>query len=125
MRIAVSGLLAFALVYVQGPVLIPMLHRMKFGQYERDLGPASHKKKQGTPTMGGIMMLLAIAAASLLLSEKPLSFVLPAVLTVLAFGLIGFLDDYIKIRHHRNLGLKAWQKLVGQVAVAALIAVWA
>ena len=69
MRIVLAGLLAFALVYVQGPVLIPTLHRMKFGQFERELGPASHKKKQGTPTMGGIMMLIAIAVSSLLLAD--------------------------------------------------------
>lgn len=125
MRIVLAGLLAFALVYVQGPVLIPTLHRMKFGQFERELGPASHKKKQGTPTMGGIMMLIAIAVSSLLLADGVREFVLPSIIAVIAFGIIGFLDDFIKIHFHRNLGLRAYQKLIGQILVAVFAAVWA
>ena len=124
-KLMLAALSAFAVVYVLGPIVIPMLHRMKFGQVERDLGPQSHKKKQGTPTMGGIMMLIAIVVASLIFGVESAEFVMPALLVTAGFGVIGFLDDFIKIKKHRNLGLRAYQKIIGQFAIAILVAIWA
>ena len=120
-----SALITFAVVILLGPVFIPMLTRLKFGQVERELGPQSHKKKQGTPTMGGIMMLIAIVVACLIFGLESAEFVIPALLVTLAFGVVGFLDDFIKIRMRRNLGLRAYQKIIAQFAIAVIVAVWA
>ena len=124
-HVLITALTAFTIVWLLGPIFIPMLHRLKFGQIERELGPESHKKKQGTPTMGGIMTLLAIAVASLVFGLEGMEFVLPAVLVTVAFGIVGFLDDFIKIRRKNNLGLRAYQKLFAQIIIAVLIAIWA
>ncbi len=125
MTFMLSALCAFLIVWVLGPLMIPLLRRMKFGQIERELGPQSHKKKQGTPTMGGIMMLIAIVAASLIFGIESAEFILPTLLVTAAFGLIGFLDDFIKIKMKRNLGLRAYQKIVAQFAIAIIVAIWA
>ncbi len=125
MNIMLSALVAFAAVIILGPLFIPMLTRLKFGQVERELGPQSHKKKQGTPTMGGIMMLVAIVISCLIFGLEGAEFMIPALLVMLAFGLVGFLDDFIKIRMRRNLGLRAYQKIIAQFAVAVIVAVWA
>ena len=125
MNLLLSALVAFFAVILVGPVFIPLLTRLKFGQVERELGPQSHKKKQGTPTMGGIMILLAVTVACLLFGRDSMEFVLPALLVTLAFGVVGFLDDFIKIRLHRNLGLRAYQKMIAQFAIAVLVAIWA
>lgn len=114
-------ILAFTLTAVQGPVVIPFLLRLKVGQTEREEGPDSHKKKNGTPTMGGIMILLSVVVTSLLsLSSHP--DILPVLILTVGFGLIGFLDDYIKVVLKRNLGLRAWQKLVLQFVVTGFFA---
>ncbi len=100
-----------------GPVMIPALHKLKFGQSIRDVGPASHMKKSGTPTMGGIMMLCGLLVSMVIWNHfTPLV----AITFVLTFGhaVIGFLDDYIKVVMKRNLGLTAKQKLALQVAIA-------
>lgn len=120
-----SALITFAVVIILGPIFIPMLTRLKFGQVERELGPQSHKKKQGTPTMGGVMMLVAIVVACLIFGLEGAEFVIPALLVTLAFGLVGFLDDFIKIRMRRNLGLRAYQKIIAQFAIALIVAIWA
>ena len=120
-----SALTAFAVVLVLGPIVIPMLRQLKFGQVEREEGPDSHKSKQGTPTMGGIMTLLGILVASLVFGLESASFVLPALLVTFAFGLVGFLDDFIKVRLHRNLGLRAYQKIIAQFGIALVVAIWA
>ena len=99
-HVLITALTAFTIVWLLGPMFIPMLHRLKFGQIERELGPESHKKKQGTPTMGGIMTLFAIAVASLVFGLEGMEFVLPAVLVTVAFGIVGFLDDFMKISKH-------------------------
>ncbi|MEG2217126.1 MAG: phospho-N-acetylmuramoyl-pentapeptide-transferase [Clostridia bacterium] len=125
MKLMLSALTAFAVVWVLGPIVIPLLHRLKLGQVERELGPQSHKKKEGTPTMGGIMMLIGIVVASLIFGLESAEFVMPALLVTAGFGVIGFLDDFIKIKKHRNLGLRAYQKIIGQFAIAILVAVWA
>ena len=100
-----------------GPLLIPELHKLKFGQSIREEGPKSHQAKSGTPTMGGIMIILAIVIATV--AAAPLT---PAVLLALFITLghfvLGFLDDYIKVVKKRNLGLKAKQKMLGQILIA-------
>ena len=125
MKIMLAALIAFAVVIILGPIVIPMLTRLKFGQVERELGPQSHKKKQGTPTMGGIMILLAMLVSSLALGLEGAEFLIPALLVTLAFGVVGFLDDFIKIRMRRNLGLRAYQKIIAQFAIAVIVAIWA
>lgn len=124
-RMLLTALTAFAVVWVLGPIFLPLLHRLKFGQIERELGPQSHKKKQGTPTMGGIMTILSVTAASLFFGLEGMEFLLPTLLVTVAFGVVGFLDDFIKIRMKRNLGLRAYQKIIAQFAIAILAAVWA
>ena len=120
-----AALVAFALMLVLGPLFIPLLHRLKFGQVEREEGPASHKKKQGTPTMGGVTFLIAILITTLLFGLDGAAFTLPALLTMAVCGLVGFLDDFIKVRLHRNLGLRAYQKIIAQFGIAFVIAFWA
>lgn len=120
-----TALVAFALMLVLGPILIPLLHRLKFGQVEREEGPASHKQKQGTPTMGGIAFLIAILIATLLFGMSGMEFTLPALLATFAFGLVGFLDDFIKVKLRRNLGLRAYQKIIAQLGISFVIAFWA
>jgi phospho-N-acetylmuramoyl-pentapeptide-transferase len=113
---------AFLLSLLLGPLFIPLLKRMKFGQQVRDDGPQSHLKKQGTPTMGGIIIMLALLLAFLKFSDKTMEFWV--LLTAsLGFGLIGFLDDYIKIAFKRSLGLTARQKLFGQLLFSVIVCV--
>ena len=100
-----------------GPVLIPALHKLKFGQSIRDVGPASHMKKSGTPTMGGIMMLCGLFVAMMVWNRFTPLIIIAFVLTF-GHALIGFLDDYIKVVMKRNLGLTAKQKLALQIALA-------
>lgn len=100
-----------------GPLCIPVLRRMKFGQTVRDEGPQSHKKKTGTPTMGGVIILLALTLAFLKFSDRGYPF-WALLVACLGFGLVGFLDDYIKIVMKRSLGLTAKQKLFGQLLVS-------
>ena len=119
------GLTAFAIVVIAMPILLPLLHKMKFGQVEREEGPESHKVKQGTPTMGGLAFILAIIIAALVFGLNGSSMVLPSVLAVVGFGLLGFLDDFIKVSLKRNLGLRAYQKMAGQILLAGAIAIWA
>ena len=107
---------AFIVCALIGPVLIPYLHKLKFGQSIRECGPASHMKKSGTPTMGGLMMLAALVLA--LLWGRFTPHVLIALVLTLGHALIGFLDDYIKIVMKRNLGLTAKQKFLLQFILA-------
>ena len=113
---------AFSLVIVliMGPFVIPKLHKLKFGQSIRDEGPKSHQKKSGTPTMGGLMIVTAVTLASLLTSGGNTA-VLLAVFVMLGHAVIGFIDDYIKVVKKRNLGLKAKQKLAGQIIMAVVV----
>lgn len=97
-----------------------MLKRLKLGQNIRDDGPKSHMKKAGTPTMGGIFFTIPIAVVALLLSRENLDYVVAAVLVMLGFGLIGFIDDFIKFYMKRSLGLKAYQKILGQIGIAVI-----
>ncbi|MGE5677410.1 MAG: phospho-N-acetylmuramoyl-pentapeptide-transferase [Pseudomonadota bacterium] len=111
---------AFVLALIAGPVFIPVLTRMKFGQTVRDDGPQSHLKKTGTPTMGGIMFLLPAAIVGLAFS-KDKDMLLLLISTAL-FGIIGFADDYLKIKNKRSLGLRAWQKMAAQLLVSVFVA---
>ena len=108
---------AFVLCAIIGPQLIPFLHKLKFGQSIRDCGPASHMKKSGTPTMGGIMILAALAVAVAFWCPMTPAVVIAMVLT-LGHALIGFLDDYIKVVMKRNLGLTTKQKFLCQFILA-------
>ena len=116
-KILLAAIFAAGLVLCIGPLLIPELHKPKFGQSIREEGPKSHQAKSGTPTMGGIMIILAIVVATV--AAAPLT---PAVLLALFITLghfvLGFLDDYIKVVKKRNLGLKAKQKMLGQILIA-------
>lgn len=111
---------AFLLSIILGPLFIPILRKLKFGQQIRSEGPQGHQKKQGTPTMGGIIILLALSLSFLRFSDKNQEFYILLVAT-LGFGLIGFLDDYIKIVFKRSMGLSARQKLIGQLFFSAVI----
>ncbi len=114
-------LIAFFLNIVISPFVIPLLQRLKFGQNIRHDGPNSHLKKSGTPTMGGIIILISIVLTSLLfiIRNRELQVIL---FVTVAFGLIGFIDDYIKIVKKRSLGLTAGQKIIAQVIVTCLFA---
>jgi len=110
---------SFVLAVLFGPLFIPLLRRLKFGQQVRTDGPESHLKKSGTPTMGGIIILAALTLAFLRFADRGPEYW--ALLTAcLGFGLIGFLDDYIKIVFKRSLGLTAKQKLFGQLLFAVV-----
>lgn len=111
---------AFLFAILAGPLLIPILRRMKFGQQIRKDGPQGHQKKAGTPTMGGTIILLALAVATLRFADKNTELVILMVAT-LGYGLVGFLDDYIKILFKRSLGLTAKQKLLGQLLVSGIV----
>ncbi|WP_068774427.1 phospho-N-acetylmuramoyl-pentapeptide-transferase [Paenibacillus sp. FJAT-26967] len=113
---------AFLLALISGPLFIPLLRRLKFGQQIRTEGPQSHQKKQGTPTMGGIIILIALTIAALRFSDSNTELWI-LLIASLGYGLVGFLDDYIKIAFKRSLGLNAKQKLIGQLVVSAVICV--
>lgn len=102
---------SFILSVVLTKISIPILHKMKFGQQVREDGPNSHLKKQGTPTMGGVAIILSFTLGSLIILREMAIQILPIYILTLGFGLIGFLDDYIKIVKKRSLGLTAVQKL--------------
>ncbi|MCX7571604.1 phospho-N-acetylmuramoyl-pentapeptide-transferase [Tumebacillus sp. DT12] len=112
--------IAFVIALLLGPLFIPFLRRLKFGQSIRAEGPQGHQKKAGTPTMGGLIILLAMTITAIKFSDR--SFELWLLLFVtLGYGLVGFLDDYIKVVLKRNLGLKAKQKLLGQIIVGVVL----
>ncbi len=113
--------IAFVVNIVLCPVIIPYLHKLKFGQNVRDDGPQSHLVKSGTPTMGGIMILLSFFVAALFFLKGNTDGVVVCVIT-LAYGIVGFIDDYIKVVKKRSLGLRAWQKIVFQVIVTGVFA---
>lgn len=113
--------IAFAISVLLCPVMIPFLKKLKFGQFVRDDGPESHLKKSGTPTMGGLIILCSIVITSLLYMKSNPQ-ILPVLFVTLGFGLVGFLDDYIKVVMKRSMGLHAWQKMIGQFLIAAVFA---
>ena len=119
--IFLPAFVSFALTMLLCPIFIPVLHKMKFGQFVREEGPESHLKKAGTPTMGGIIMVTVFTVVGLAyVTHEPELF--PVILLTTGFGFIGFLDDYIKLALKRSLGLRAWQKLGLQIIVTAVFA---
>lgn len=119
--ILMSVLISFAISVVLGPVVIPFLRRLKVGQTERNDGPKEHLKKNGTPTMGGILILISISVTSIFY-VKDYPKIIPIIFATLGFGLIGFLDDYIKVVLKRSMGLRAWQKMALQIIVTGVFA---
>ena len=116
-------IIAFAVTAALLPVLIPVLHRLKFGQPIRHEGPASHEKKSGTPTMGGVSFLLALCIVMVIFAGKYPE-MWPVFLATIGFGLIGFADDFIKIGLKNNEGLKPWQKMAAQILVTTLLCIY-
>lgn len=116
--------LAFLITVLLSPIFIPFLRRLKFGQSIREEGPKSHQKKSGTPTMGGLMILLSVAVTTLVMTGKfsePTSKTFILLFVLLGFGLLGFLDDFIKVVMKRNLGLTSKQKLLGQIIISVIV----
>ena len=111
---------SFMLAILLSPLFIPLLRRLKFGQYIREEGPKGHQKKAGTPTMGGLVIMLSAVLTTFLFSEMtPVLGVL--LLSMIGYGFIGFLDDFIKVVLKRNLGLTASQKLFMQMLLALTV----
>ena len=112
-------IIAFAVSAILCPIVIPFLHKLKFGQQVREDGPQAHLKKQGTPTMGGLVFLTAVVITSLLyIRDYPR--IIPVLFMTVGFGVIGFLDDYIKIAMKRSEGLNPVQKLIGQFIITGI-----
>ena len=117
--IAVPAIAAFLISVLAGPVVIPFLKRLKVGQTVRTEGPKTHLKKNGTPTMGGILILFAILVVSLFYA-RDYPRIIPILFLTLGFGLVGFLDDYIKVVLMRSMGLSPLQKLCMQLLVTGI-----
>lgn len=113
--------ISFIVSVVLAPILIPILRRLKFGQSIREEGPQSHMKKAGTPTMGGVIFLISIIATTVIVGNGFDLFTTQSVVMLLVlagFGLIGLLDDGIKVIFKRNLGLTSLQKLIAQIIIS-------
>ena len=126
-NIVVPLLAGFAVSAVSGRYLIPFLRRVKAGQTERTDGPQSHLSKTGTPNMGGIMILLGLAAACIIACFLPgtgSAEVIPVLILSIGFGLVGFIDDYLKVVKKKSDGLSAKQKMALQIVIALLFALY-
>jgi phospho-N-acetylmuramoyl-pentapeptide-transferase len=126
-RTAFASLTALLITLFIGPWVIQKLREFQIGQFIREDGPQSHQKKSGTPTMGGVLILIAILLPTVLWSDPSNLFVWITVFSTLAYGAIGFADDYIKVVQRRSLGLTArakllWQGLAGLLIAVALVA---
>ena len=120
-KAVITFFIAFVICLIAGPILIPVLHRLKFGQEIREEGPAWHKKKSGTPTMGGLIFIIGATVATLVFARDLKTLLVLS--AALLFGIIGFIDDFIKVILKRNLGLTASQKFLAQILVATVYAV--
>jgi phospho-N-acetylmuramoyl-pentapeptide-transferase len=120
-RVALANLTALAIGLAAGPWLISKLRAWSFGQHIREDGPQSHRKKAGTPTMGGLLIVASIVIPTLLWADLRNQYIWLALLGLVGFGLIGFVDDLAKVTKKRNLGLTTKQKFLAQVLVAMLI----
>ncbi|MEK3952935.1 Phospho-N-acetylmuramoyl-pentapeptide-transferase [Psychrobacillus psychrotolerans] len=119
----ITLIVSFILTVILAPIVIPYLRRMKFGQSIREEGPQSHQVKAGTPTMGGLIFLTSIIISTLALSlyfDKLTTQSIVLLVILVGFGVIGFLDDFIKVVLKRNLGLTSIQKLIGQIIIAII-----
>jgi phospho-N-acetylmuramoyl-pentapeptide-transferase len=121
-RTAFASLTALFLCIVLGPWLIDKLRQFQIGQYIREEGPQSHQKKAGTPTMGGVLIIISIVIPTLLWADLRFPYVWVAVLALVGYGLIGFIDDYNKLMKRQNLGITGWHKLLMQVGLALVVA---
>ena len=122
-HVVIPVLISFALSVIMGPFVIPFLRRLKMGQTERVDGVQSHLKKAGTPTMGGVMILGSVVITSLFY-VKDYPKIIPILFMTVGFGVIGFLDDYLKVVLRRSDGLLAWQKMILQIIVTGVFAVY-
>ena len=122
-RTAFASLTALFLCVALGPWLIHKLRQFQIGQYIREEGPQSHQKKAGTPTMGGVLIIISIVIPTLLWADLRNSYIWIAIFTLLAYGTIGFLDDYAKVTKRQNLGISGRRKMAYQIGVAFLVAV--
>ena len=120
-KMVVPVLIAFVISVILGPIVIPYLRKLKMGQTERVEGVQSHLKKAGTPTMGGIIFLLSTVVTSLIY-VKDYPKIIPVLFLTLGFGIIGFLDDYLKVVLKRSDGLMPGQKMACQIVVTAIFA---
>ena len=121
-KILFPVLISFGIATFLGPIVIPFLRRLKVGQTERE-ELESHQIKTGTPTMGGLIILAAVVITSLFyISRYPK--IIPILFLTVGFGVIGFLDDYLKVVLRRSDGLLAWQKMLLQIVVTTIFAVY-
>ena len=122
-RTAFASLTALLITLIIGPYVIEKLREFQIGQYIREEGPKAHQKKAGTPTMGGVLICIAVLLPTFLWADLSNPFVWLVMFSATAFGAIGFADDYIKVVHRRNLGLTAREKLLYQFLAAGVVAV--
>ena len=119
----IAMFLASLLSLIIGPRIIPILKKLKIGQSIREDGPQSHLYKTGTPTMGGIIFIFSSLIIFVLMGNKSLNAIV-ILLSMLGFGAIGYIDDYIKVVKKRNLGLRAYQKIIAQIIVAIIVIIY-
>lgn len=122
-RTAFASLTAMFMALIIGPAIIRQLREFQIGQYIREEGPKAHQKKAGTPTMGGVLITIAILIPTLLWADLSNTFIWLVMFSTIGFGAIGFADDYLKVIHKRNLGLTARMKLLLQFAVAGIVGI--
>ncbi|MDD3838978.1 MAG: phospho-N-acetylmuramoyl-pentapeptide-transferase [Clostridia bacterium] len=120
-----SIIVAFFISLLLGPIIIPILKKLKLGQNVRDDGPESHLKKSGTPTMGGVIIIISFLVGTFLFIKGEWELTLAVILITFFYGTIGFVDDFIKVAMKRSLGLRAYQKLVGQIGIAIIFSIYA
>jgi phospho-N-acetylmuramoyl-pentapeptide-transferase len=120
-RTVYASLTAMFLAFVFGPWLIRKLRELQIGQFIREEGPQAHQKKAGTPTMGGVLIVLSTLVPTLLWADLTNGFVLLAIFSLLSFATIGFIDDYAKVSKQRNLGLTSKKKFLLQILVSFII----
>ena len=121
-KVVLPVIISFGVSAILCPILIPFLKKLKFGQHVREEGPQSHLKKSGTPTMGGIVIVLSIAITCLFyIGKEEYKDIIPVLFSTIGFGIIGFMDDYIKVVMKRSMGLSVMQKLIGQILVTAIL----
>ena len=116
-----AATISFLVCIITGPFLIEWFKHLEFGQQIREIGPQRHLQKSGIPTMGGIIIILAVIVSTLLIADLTLEIIL-ALFVMVSYGVLGLLDDAIKIIIGRSKGLSGWQKIIGQVIIAAILA---
>ena len=120
-RTAAAGITALLLSFLFGPKLIRLLERRQIGQEIRADGPKTHFAKKGTPSMGGLLIILCTLVPTLLWGDLANTYVWVAILSMVFFGLVGLVDDVLKVRRKQSLGLRPWQKIALQVGLATVI----